>query len=262
MTYLYNAVITTAIQLLVILGPGLLLGLIMNFVSKIIERKITNFLGIKLYLLLFGWLGTTVHESGHAIFCLIFRHKIHEIKFFSPDLESGTLGYVKHSYNPKSIYQTIGNFFIGIGPIILGALVIYLATYILSGHLIEFAPAQNIDSGTPTTITEQMSFIFKQIFTWSNLASLRFYIFIYICFAVGGSINLSPPDMDGASKGLFAIILFLFIFNLATLWLGKFDYNSIMHSNFFAMFYLIMILSIIVNTIIALIIPPFFKITH
>jgi hypothetical protein len=262
MEYLYNAVITTAIQLLIILGPGLLLSLIMNFVSKIIERKATGFLGIKLYLLLFGWLGTTVHESGHAIFCLIFRHKINEIKFFSPDLDSGTLGYVNHSYNPKSIYQTIGNFFIGIGPIILGALVIYLATYILSGHLIEFAPTQNIDNAPPASIIEQMVFIFKQIFNWSNLTSLRFYIFIYICFAVGGSINLSPADLRGATKGLLAITLFLFILNLATSWLGKFDYQAIMHSNFFAMFYLIMIMSIIVNIISALLIPPFLKLKY
>ncbi len=262
MTYLYNAVMTTAIQLLVILGPGLLFGLIMNFVSKIIERKASGLLGIKLYLLLFGWLGTMVHESGHALFCLIFRHKINEIKFFSPDLNSGTLGYVNHSYNPKSIYQTIGNFFIGIGPIILGVLVIYLATYILFGHLIELAPVQNINSDTPAAITEQMSFIFKQIFTWSNLSSWRFYIFIYICFTVGGSINLSPADLHGASKGFFAIILSLLVFNLATSWLGNFDYKPIMNSNFFAMFYLIMIMSIIVNAIIAIIIPPFLRIKY
>jgi hypothetical protein len=33
MKYIYDAVIATAMQLLVILGPGLLLALIMNFVN-------------------------------------------------------------------------------------------------------------------------------------------------------------------------------------------------------------------------------------
>lgn len=34
------------------------------------------------------------------------------------------LGYVRHSYNKNSLYQTIGNFFISIAPLIFGIIVI------------------------------------------------------------------------------------------------------------------------------------------
>ena len=46
---------------------------------------------------LVAWLGTPLHELGHALFCLIFRHKIEDIKFFKPDKVNGTLGYVYHT---------------------------------------------------------------------------------------------------------------------------------------------------------------------
>jgi hypothetical protein len=44
------------------------------------------------------------------------------------------LGYVFHSYNRKSIYQTVGNFFIGIAPIISGTAALFLGLYFLLPH--------------------------------------------------------------------------------------------------------------------------------
>lgn len=51
--------------------------------------------------LLTGLIGIPIHELGHAYFCLIFGHKIKNIKLFSFSSFEYSLGYVNHSYNPK-----------------------------------------------------------------------------------------------------------------------------------------------------------------
>ena len=254
LSYILSTLTITGMQLLLIFGPILLIAIVMQFFSGAIERKLCRLLGIKLYLLLFGWLGTCVHESGHALFCIIFRHKINEIKFFKPDLESGTLGYVNHSYNTKSIYQSIGNFFIGIGPIILGSIVIYIATYLFLGEMV-----QSCQTKGASAFSQALSLL-GGLFHFSNLTNWKFYLFLYICLSVGGSINLSPPDLKGATKGFISVVLFLLVVNFLTLWLGgvvESVYSAF--AEFSIIFYMIMIFSILMNFIFALLVPPILR---
>jgi len=68
-------------------------------------------------------IGVPTHELSHYFFCKIFRHKVLKVRLFSPTPD-GQLGFVEHSYNPASFYQKVGLFFIGIAPIIGGAIVI------------------------------------------------------------------------------------------------------------------------------------------
>jgi hypothetical protein len=254
LSYISSTLTTTGGQLLLIFGPILLLAIVMQFFSGAIERKLCRLLGIKLYLLLFGWLGTCVHESGHALFCIIFRHKINEIKFFKPDLDSGTLGYVNHSYNPKSIYQSIGNFFIGIGPIILGSIVIYIAASLFLGEII-----QSSGSEEASVFSRALS-ILGNLFHFSNLLDWKFYLFLYVTLSVGGAINLSPPDLKGATKGFISVVLFLLLLNFLTLWIGGFVESAYaVLSNFFIIFYVIMIFSILMNLLFAFLIPPILR---
>lgn len=256
--YTLGSVLTTGKQLLLLFGPMLAIAFTMNFLSRAMEGKLTRLFGMKLYLLLFAWLGTTVHESGHALFCLIFRHRIDEIRFFHPDPETGTLGYVNHSYNPKNLYQNIGNFFIGIGPIILGAAVIYLSTKIL-------LPDVTIDLKIPgnhslSGVFKQAFNVLKRIFTLENLSSWKFYLFAYIALSVGASINLSPPDIKGAAQGFFMIVLTLLLLNLSTLWLGNaFDSIFRICGEFLLVFYVIMILTILLNLCAVILLPPWLR---
>ena len=255
LAYILSTLTITGTQLLLIFGPILLIAGVMQFFSGAIERKLCKLLGIKVYLFVFGWLGTCVHESGHALFCIIFRHKIIEIKFFKPDLESGSLGYVNHSYNSKSLYQNIGNFFIGIGPILLGSIVIYSATYLFLGEMITGAHRDGVSA-----FSNAMTLL-GGLFHFSNLTNWKFYLFLYISLSVGGAINLSPPDLKGAAKGFISLIIFLLLVNFLTLWIGgvvESVYSAC--ADFFIIFYMIMIFSIFMNLIFALLIPPILRV--
>jgi hypothetical protein len=155
--YLWHGLTVTLMQFLVLLGPGLLLTLVLNIETGFIQNRALKIIGSGWYLGLFGWLGTSVHELSHAIFCFIFGHKIVDIKLFSPDPETGTLGYVEHSYNRRNIYQMIGNFFIGVGPVILGSAVIYLLFYWLLG-INPLNPAYNSGAVPSRLITGKIWF--------------------------------------------------------------------------------------------------------
>ena len=111
LNYFYQVILSTAYQLLILFGPLLLSAVIMHFVAASNEKLTCRITGTQGYLVLFGWLGTPVHELGHALFALLFGHKITAIKLFSPNPTAGTLGYISHTWNKKNLYQVMGNFF-------------------------------------------------------------------------------------------------------------------------------------------------------
>lgn len=129
--FLKLLVVTTFSQLIWLLGLFFIFGLILYLFARFTRVTFVKSAGRKLDIFITGWIGTPVHELGHAIFCVLFGHKIKELKLYSPNAADGTLGFVHHAYNPKSTYQKIGNFFIGAGPIIFGSLVIYAISYYL-----------------------------------------------------------------------------------------------------------------------------------
>jgi len=236
LNYLWDVVQVTFSFLIISLGPLIVLAAVMNFIAGKVERYSYRLFGQKTYLRLFGGLGTAAHELGHAFFCVIFRHRITEMKLFSPDPAKGTLGYVNHAYNPKSRYQQIGNFFIGIGPVITGSLVIYILAAILIGvsppseYLPEGFVTQQ-DAGLLSVLGSalQMSWYtaigaFKDIFI-GGFSTFWFYLFLYLVFAIGSSVTLSGADLKGAQKGFIYLVVFILVVNGITLWMGDFMMN-------------------------------------
>jgi hypothetical protein len=201
----YNTLGACFEQVLWLFGPLFLIGYVLHWVSKLRDKALAASVGSRIGMYLTGWIGIPVHEMGHAIFCFIFRHKITEIKFFSLS-EDETLGYVKHEYNPKNSYQKIGNFFIGIAPMLFGAIVIYAALGIL---LPQYLP-EELSGSIAKTGWE----IFKNFFSANNLNDWRFWIFIYISLAVSCHMKLSTADLKGTSSGLITILCLMFLINL------------------------------------------------
>lgn len=80
--------------------------------------------GGKIMIYMFGIIGIPIHEFSHFLFCKIFGHKVTEAKFFSPNWETGVMGYIQHTYNRNNIFQSIGQVFISIAPMIVGTFLI------------------------------------------------------------------------------------------------------------------------------------------
>ena len=71
--------------------------------------------------------GTPIHESGHALMCVLFGHRITDMSLWQPLSDDGNLGYVTHAYRKKNPYHVLGNLFIAVGPIFSGLAVITVA---------------------------------------------------------------------------------------------------------------------------------------
>jgi hypothetical protein len=236
----------------------------MNYVSTFVQRRALLTIGKGWYLGLFGWLGTIIHELGHAFFCLIFRHKITTLKLFEPDPETGTLGYVEHTYDSSSLYQQVGNFFIGIGPILVGIGIIYLLLFFLLGlNPLKFVAdvsikSPNIYSWNVLTQILQILWtsstsLLSEVFSWHNLSTWQLYVFIYLAFTIGSSITLSPSDIKGSLKGLSVILILIFIFNLATVWAGDLTSKIFIGTvSYFLVFYIAMFLILLLDILVSI----------
>jgi hypothetical protein len=272
--YIWKATLTSLVQIGIFFVPGLVLTLVVNYVSTLLQRRALLIIGRGWYLGLFGWLGTIIHELGHALFCIIFRHKITEMKLFDPDPETGTLGYVQHTYESSSLYQMAGNFFIGIGPILLGSGLIYLLLYLLLGlNPFKFA----VNTGLPSwdiyswsvfinllqNLRTSLTTLVSGIYSLTNFASWQLYVFIYLTFTIGSSIILSPSDFKGTFKGLSIILPVIFVFNLVTVWAGDFTVNIFRFTlSYFLIFYITMLLVLLMDMAVFVIFLPLSKLFH
>lgn len=188
---------------------GLLLALCRRAFCGIVGGNSTKIL------LATGIVGTPIHELSHALMCLVFGHKITEMKLYQLNSDDGTLGYVNHSYNPKNLYQQIGNFFIGIAPILGGSGVIFLLMYFCTPSLfgevtseLQFVSLLSIDLLDPSTYAAFLGLfwdIVTLIFDFTNAGNILWWVFIIVSLMVASHMELSTADIKGGFKGfLFA----------------------------------------------------------
>lgn len=260
--YLWQAAQSTLSQLVLLLGPGLALAFVMHLLSGFIARRTCRLIGRSAFLALFGWLGTMVHEGGHALFCLLFGHRITAIKWFDCSCRDGSYGYVRHSYDPDSLYQHSGRFFIGIGPLLLGTAVIYYSARILLGTELLVPLNQNTAAALLTANTSFAALatalgqsclnLLTTLFTARNLTSWQLYLFLYLSFSVGSAITLSPQDIKGTWSGFVVLTGLLLAFNVGTSWLGSVP-DSIFRvlGSSCSVFYAAMLLAVFMNAMIA-----------
>ncbi len=177
---------------------------------------------------------------------------------------------MRHRYNRRSVYQNIGNFFIGIGPLIFGTVIIYYVSYYLLS--LDSTNEFNLGAGDLGTWTgikevsqnawESTTGVLEEISAWDNLSSWKFYLFVYLVFCIGSSIKLSPADIKGAYKGFGILVLVLLCFNLSTIWAESFavdlsDDLSSSTGRVYAVMFFTVLLYLTASSLILLILAPF-----
>ncbi len=208
-----DVIICMLLQIVFTIGIILIFGTLISLCNKAFYSQLGK--RAKLVCYATGFLGTPVHELSHALFCIIFGHKIVDVKLFSLDPDDGNLGYVKHSYNKKNIYQTAGNFFIGIAPIIGITAVMYLLSMWLMPAFTE--KITNVAISGEYSDVASLWEIFKDIMLTfvSQFTTYQWWIFLLISIPLALHMTLSKADIKGATTGIIATLIALAIVNFS-----------------------------------------------
>ncbi len=205
-------IVNYLIQIFIFIGIIYIFGYLIFLINRTLIKFGFNY---KIYIYT-GIVGTVIHEASHALMCLLFFHKITEIKLFSPS-EDGTLGYVSHCYNKKNIYQKIGNFFIGIAPILGGTAVIYLLLYILMPDkcIIIINNNLNLYSINIRDYKDIINYFLLTITTiFSDFKNWKLYVFLILSSFICLHMNLSGADVKGSLIAIPYILIIVLIIDL------------------------------------------------
>lgn len=205
-----------ASQVVTLLGGLALVTLLLHLVERRVSRRLSHRFGWR-SVLVTGWLGVPLHELSHLVMCWLFRHRIVAYRLFDPDPRTGTLGYVQHAYQRRSLFQITGNFFIGVAPLLFGSGVLLLALALL----LPGAQPPLSTGPVPEGLGAQLSHVvglagatLGRMLSLSHLASWQLWVFLLLALCVGTHISPSRPDLTGGLPGLALLLGLLFGVNV------------------------------------------------
>lgn len=219
--YLFLAVV---VPLLGVLG--------LTYINRDSKRLLGNTWGVESEIWL-GGLGIAIHELSHLIMSVVFGHQIESFKLLvmpwniyrQPPEDAGVLGYVNHYWNNDSLYQSLGNAFIGIAPIFgCSFSLIFLTKYLAPGlftayrFLADHMMTDLSPSHLMTLIPEALRTItFPGGMT--GLICFLVWIVLSINITVGG-FDLSPQDLKSTRVAFVEIYIILAAVFFALCYLG------------------------------------------
>ena len=211
-TFIVSVLKATAVQIIGLFGIFFALGYLLSKLQEWTQKNYFRSVGWK-GILWTAWIGTPIHESGHFIFAKIFRHKIIRFGLFQPNEATGELGHLDHSFSRASLYQKIGNFFIGAAPMIFGSLALALLTWLApNGGKVFIAPHYDFgESLIPLFYYTQIVLAFVR---YANTQHWYFWLFLYISFAISSHLAPSKADRKTMWSGLRWILGALLLINI------------------------------------------------
>jgi hypothetical protein len=204
------------------MGTGICLGFFCCLLmGAFLLQQVTGSLFEKLFSLLgrggifWAFPGVVIHETGHLLFCLLFHHRIVKVDFFKPE-KDGTLGKVQSVWDKKSFFQRAGQFFIGIGPIILGTALISCCTAWLLPEVWQKLTLQHFETWRDLApgIFILAGRMFRTLFCAALWCKWQTWLWLVITLMIGTTVTLSKEDLKGVFWGIVFVPLILFVLNL------------------------------------------------
>ena len=219
--YVAAAGVSTGL-LLLILSFFVLLGFLFQKVNSLLGARVWGGLVSpistwKVILALLIPIGVAFHESCHALFCLIFRIPIKEIKFFHLPNERGAVGHVRHG--KMNLRDFAACFFIGAGPMLIGIPVLVGLTFWLMPEVrigtspLGSAGTNDLASATAELTLEMLRGLLQPK-VWCRWQS---YVWLTAMFILAPHLDLSPSDLEHTGCGAIFLVPLLFILDLAVI---------------------------------------------
>jgi hypothetical protein len=166
------------------LGLVIILIVVFGYMSNSINWRYLNF-KVTQYLY---YIGAFVHESSHAILCLLTGAKIYEFKVFSSQ---------PHVTHTKSKIPLVGGFLISSAPIFGGLFFLYIINHFALND--RFSVSHFSDDWL-STLLEPIRLISQMKFEWQSL------VMILLLLNVGAMIGPSMQDI----KNIWPMIILSF----------------------------------------------------
>ena len=218
-------------QYLIYVGQLLALTLgvmvVCGLIAWVARKLFMYFVGdsAKLVLYASSVVGTPVHELGHALMCILFAHRITDMKLLLPPRRrSNTLGYVQHSYNRKNPWAVFGNLFISFGPIFSGlGVMILVLTLCFPAQWNAYLDSSRLAVESGTNIQTALAGVFSlllSLFDGMKVNVLRTALGLIIILSVSQHITLSLADLRGCTTALLMYTGIVAVFAGATMLFG------------------------------------------
>lgn len=177
--------------------------------ERLVSRHVAHHLGWRAVLIT-GWLGVPVHELSHLILVKVFGHRLIAWKLLDPDPVSGTLGYVRHAYNRRSLWQLGGTFFIGMAPllagsVLLGALLAWMLPRSELHQLLRQLAKVGVAGSEPWHGLGGMGCRLAAGIWETRTLLLPLQLYLAVC--VAHHMAPSPADLKGALPGLALLLV-------------------------------------------------------
>ena len=183
-----------------------------------------------------GWIGTPVHEISHLLAAYIFRFRVLEFKPFSPDLESGLLGYVLFQSKSDTRINRIGLFVIGIAPL-FGGIAVILALGLLLIPGLDALIGKIVHTSFQRDLSTVHAYLLligqaslegvRLLLDPQNLSRWQFWAFLYLTSCVSSHLSPSKSDIQISREGVTSVVTLIIVGNTiaAALWFNPLSYT-------------------------------------